>query len=149
MERREQPGSGSGALAAGTGTGSGLRGTDTVTELPLFDHERLEVYRVARELLVLATELLKRKVPHELRNQFDRASMSILFNIGEGAGKTARADKQRSYEIARGSTTEVATQLDVMSIRGFITVEQYRQTRVLLVRIAQMLSRLSGSPRST
>ena len=126
-----------------------MRGTDTVTELPLFDHERLEVYRVAREFLVLATELLKRKVPRELRDQFDRASMSILFNIGEGAGKTARADKQRSYEIARGSTTEVATQLDVLSIRGLITDEQYRQARTLLVRIAQMLSRLSGSPRTT
>ena len=95
-----------------------MRDTVTVTELPLFDHERLEVYRVAREFLVLETELLKRKVPRELRDQFDRASMSILFNIGEGAGKTARADKQRSYEIARGSTTEVATQLDVLSIRG-------------------------------
>ena len=49
--------------------------------------------------------------------------MSILFNIGEGAGKTAKADKQRSYEIARGSTTEAATQLDVLQIRGLITVE--------------------------
>jgi four helix bundle protein len=55
----------------------------------------------------------------------DRAASSILFNIGEGAGKTARADKQRSYEIARGSATEAATQLDVLHIRGFITSDQY------------------------
>jgi len=80
--------------------------------------------------------------------QFDRASSSILFNIGEGAGKTAKADKQRSYEIARGSTTEAATQLDVLRIRGLITAEQYQQARALLVRVAQMLSRLCGGPRS-
>jgi four helix bundle protein len=96
----------------------------------------------------LATELSKRRVPRELRDQFDRASMSILFNIGEGAGKTARADKQRSYEIARGSTTEAATQLDVLHIREIISDEQYESARVLLVRIAQMLSRLSGPPRT-
>jgi four helix bundle protein len=111
----------------------------------LFDHERLEVYRVAREYLVVATALSARKMP---RNQFDPASTSILFNIGEGAGKTAKADKQRSYEIARGSTTEAATQLDVLRVRGSITDEQYHRARALLLRVAQMLSWLCGGPRS-
>lgn len=148
----QQPGAvpGPGAASeAGTGTGKGGPGTDTVVDLPLFDHEKLEVYRVAREFLVLATGLLARKMPRDLRDQFDRASSSILFNIGEGAGKTARADKQRSYEIARGSTTEAATQLDVLHIRGFITTDQYRNARGLLIQVAQMLSRLCGAPRRT
>jgi four helix bundle protein len=111
-------------LFAGTETeAAAATGTAPATELPLLDHERLEVYRVAREFLVLATRMIARKMPRELRDQFDRACLSILFNIGEGAGKTAKADKQRSYEIARGSTTEAATQLDVLQIRGLITVE--------------------------
>ncbi len=102
---------------------------------------------MAREFLVHATRLLARKMPRELRDQFDRASLSILFNIGEGAGKTARPDKQRSYEIARGSATETATQLDILHIRGLITTPQYEHARQLLVRVTQMLSRLCGSPR--
>jgi len=114
----------------------------------LFDHEKLEVYRVAREFLVLGTSLLERKLPREFRDQFDRASVSILSNIGEGAGKTAKTE-QRSYEIARGSTTEAATQLDVLRIRGLCTAEEYEQARVLLIRVAEMLSRLCGSPRVT
>jgi four helix bundle protein len=114
-----------------------------------FDHEKLEVYCLAREFLVLANSLFKRRMPRPLREQFERASMSILFNIGEGAGRMARADKQRFYEIARGSTLEAATQLDVMHIRGFVTNEQYQQGRTLLLRIAQMLSRLSLGPRTT
>lgn len=130
--------------------GTVLKGTGTeATAKALFDHERLEVYRVAREFLVLATHLVAQKMPRELREQFDRASMSILFNIGEGAGKMARADKQRFYEIARGSTLESATQLEVMSIRGLITNAQYDEARSLLIRIAQMLSRLCGNPRTT
>lgn len=131
---------GRGTRMTGSGSGSG----DV-----LLDHERLEVYRVARELLVLCSDLIERKMPRELREQLDRASMSILFNIGEGAGKTAKADKQRSYEIARGSTTEVATQLDLLHIRRLISSDQYRQARSLIVRIAQMLSRLCGSPRTS
>lgn len=140
-----QSGAGPGAGAA---AGTEAR-TGTVTALPLFDHEKLEVYRVAREFVVLATALLARKMPRELRDQFDRASLSILANIGEGAGKTAKADKQRSYEIARGSTTEAATQLDVLHIRGIITTAQYMHALALLIRVAQMLSRLCGSPRVT
>jgi four helix bundle protein len=147
----EKPGAGSGSFTpAGTGTRTGtFHGPrHTVPAGTLLDHEKLQVYCVARELLVHVNAILKRKMSAELRDQLDRASMSILFNIGEGAGKTAKADKQRSYEIARGSTMETATQLDVLSIRGLITPEQYSHGRELLVRIGQMLSKLCGDPRS-
>lgn len=118
----------------------------------LFDHERLEVYRTARELLLIVTEVLGAatgKIPRELRDQLERSSMSILFNIGEGAGKYARAEKQRFYEIARGSTLEAATQLDVMQIRGFVAKNKYDDARALLLRIAAMLSRMCKGPRSS
>lgn len=115
----------------------------------LFDHERLDVYGVARELVKLVGQVLKRSVSRDLRDQLDRSSTSILFNIAEGAGKTARADKQRFYEIARGSATETAAQLDVMHLRGALTDSQYREARVLLARILQMLTKLSGSHRSS
>ena len=76
------PGAGPGAGSfPGTGTGTGTA-SGTVTDFPLFDHEKLEVYRVAREYLVVAITLAARKMPRDLRDQFDRASSSILFNIG-------------------------------------------------------------------
>jgi four helix bundle protein len=129
------------------GTVGNSAGTGTRTTL--FDHERLDVYRVAKEFLIVATGLIGRKMPRDLKEQFDRASSSILFNIAEGAGKMARADKQRSYEIARGSALESATQLEVMLIRGIITNSQYGEARALLIRIAQMLARMSAGPRAS
>jgi four helix bundle protein len=120
---------------------------ETVEQDVVFDHERLDVYRLARELVVLVTGFLKRNVSRDLRDQLDRASTSILFNIAEGAGKAARAEKQRFYEIARGSATETAAQLDVLHIRGTIDYDQYRAARHLLLRIIQMLSRLAGAAR--
>jgi four helix bundle protein len=115
-----RPGAGPGAgTFPGTGTGTG-------TDFPLFDPEKLEVYRVAREFLVVATALAGRKVPRDLRDRFDRASSSILFNIAEGAGRTTKADEQRSSEIARGSATRAATQLEVLRIRVLLAAERYQ-----------------------
>ncbi|MDP1824036.1 MAG: four helix bundle protein [Archangium sp.] len=115
----------------------------------MFDQEKLEVYRVAREFLQEAHRIDQRKLSRELRDQFERASLSILANIAEGAGKTARAEKQRFYEIARGSTTETATLLDVMQIRATISAEHYGRLRSFLIRVSQMLSRLCADPRSS
>lgn len=119
-----------------------------VLEPLVFDHEKLDVYRAARELVALVGVFLKRNMSRELRDQLDRASLSILFNIAEGAGKTGRPEKQRFYEIARGSATETAAQLDVLHLRGVITDEQYLRARQLLLRIMQMLSRLVGGARA-
>jgi four helix bundle protein len=126
--------------------GMGEKAVDDVDSV--FDHEKLDVYRAARELVSLVGDLLKRNVSRELREQLDRSSTSILFNIAEGAGKISRGDKQRFYEIARGSATETAAALDVLQLRGAISVSQYRDARHLLLRIVKMLSRLAGNARS-
>ncbi|MBK7858149.1 MAG: four helix bundle protein [Archangiaceae bacterium] len=92
--------------------------------------------------------LAGRKMPTSLRDQFDRAITSILSNIAEGAGKTARADKRRSYEIAKGSTTEAAAQLELLHLREVISAAEYAKARHLLLRVASMLHVLSSGPRT-
>ena len=108
---------------------------------------KLDVYRVSREFFKLVRDVLRRKMPRDTRDQLERAALSILANIAEGAGKTALADKQRFYEIARGSATECAGLIDTMELRGFINTSEYENLRALLVRVTQMLSRLCGVPR--
>jgi four helix bundle protein len=80
-----------------------------------FDHERLEVYQVALDFLVVAdniVEHLPRGRGH-LADQLTRASISIVLNIAEGAGKFSKPDKRRYYLSAVGSATESAAILDV------------------------------------
>jgi four helix bundle protein len=148
----EKTGAGPGARSAsGQGSGSELPASASASAARgkgVFDHERLEVYGVAREFLEIATQLLHRKMSRDMRDQFDRATVSILSNIAEGAGKTARPDKQRFYEIARGSAMEAAAHLDIMKIRRIITDDDYKQARTPLLRVAAMLSRLCASPRA-
>ena len=62
-----------------------------------FDHERLDVYQVALDFLVLADDIVGR-LPRgrgHLADQLSRASTSIVLNMAEGAGKFAKADKRR------------------------------------------------------
>ena len=112
--------------------------------LPLLDAEKLDVYRVAVEFQMLAAQLLPRRGQWVLRDQLDRASVSIVLNIAEGAGRFSPADKARFYAIARGSAAECAAILDLLFCRGLSTVSAYRRSRGLLVRIIQMLTKLNA-----
>ena len=80
-----------------------------------------------------------------LRDQLRRASLSIVLNIAEGAGRRSRAQKRHFYGIARGSAMESAAIVDVLRVRQLATADECREGRALLVRVVQMLSRLEQS----
>ena len=116
--------------------------TPGAAELPFLDCERLDVYRVAVEFQTIAAGLCSRGRVGALRDQLDRASVSIVLNIAEGAGRRTRADKAHFFTIARGSATECAAVLDLLSARGLVSPADHRHGRDRLVRIVQMLTRL-------
>jgi four helix bundle protein len=109
----------------------------------LLDFERLDVYRVAIEFQVLLARLLPRKGFASIRDQLERASASAVLNIAEGAGRARATDKARFYVIARGSAMESAAALDVLLARGAIAPAEHRHARGLLVRVVQMLTKLT------
>jgi four helix bundle protein len=51
--------------------------------------------------------------PH-MRDQLSRASLSIVLNIAEGAGKPSMRERRRFYGIALGSLRETYALLDLM-----------------------------------
>jgi four helix bundle protein len=110
--------------------------------VPLLDAEKLDVYRVAVEFQVLAAELLPRRGLAALRDQLDRASVSIVLNVAEGAGRLSGPDKARFYAMARGSATECAAVIDLVLARGLAHASTCRQARSLLIRVIQMLTKL-------
>lgn len=108
---------------------------------PVLDAEKLAVYQVALELQVLAGGLVP---PHHrvLHDQLERASLSVVLNIAEGAGRRSRKDKRRFYTMARGSACECAAAVDVLRRRR-LTPEGAGQTaRTLALRVVQMLTKL-------
>jgi hypothetical protein len=69
----------------------------------MLDHERLDVYQVALEFLVVANEMIERlpRGRSHLADQRTRASTSVVLNLAEGAGKHSKPDKRRFYFTAR------------------------------------------------
>ena len=56
----------------------------------LLGAEKLDAYRVALEFQAVACQLVPKRGYSELRDQLERASISIVLNTAEGCGYVAR-----------------------------------------------------------
>ncbi len=116
----------------------------TAPDEPVLEAERLHVYHVALELQCLANTLVP-SVNRVLRDQFERASLSIILNLAEGCGRVSRRQKRYHYGVARGSATECAALTDVLRIRRLAPIADCYRARSLAIRCVQMLSKLVES----
>ena len=85
---------------------------------PVFDHEKLDIYRVSLDFAAWSYRLCKmlKGSDRHARDQILRASQSIPQNVAEGNGKRSGPDRRRFFEIARGSALECASILDILEI---------------------------------
>ena len=110
---------------------------------PFLSPERLDVYRLAIEFQHTAASICSnRRIGANLRDQLDRASVSIVLCIAEGAGRGTPRDKAHFFTIARGSATECGAILDLLEARGLLSAAAHRDGRGQLIRVIQMLTRL-------
>lgn len=112
-----------------------------------FDHERLDVYKLALQFTGLATKVvdnLPRGVGY-LADQLNRAALSIPLNIAEGAGEYSPADKARFYRIAKRSATECSAVLDVCRELSLVESNFITEGRELLHKVVSMLIKLIKS----
>lgn len=110
-----------------------------------FQHEQLDVYQRALEVLDLCDEIVEQMPPGRahLKDQLDRAATSIVLNVAEGAGEFSVDEKCRFYRIARRSATEAAAILHIVLRRGHGPEDKIRAARELLDRIVAMLVRMT------
>ena len=109
-----------------------------------FDHEKLDVYGVPIDFVVLANGVAER-LPRGrayVADQLHRAGTSIPLNIAEGAGEFSSKEKARFYRMARRSATECAAILDVCSRLELAERSSLDAGRKLLLRIVAMLTQI-------
>jgi four helix bundle protein len=117
----------------------------TVKKHIVLDHEKLNVYQVAIEFVLLADEMIEH-LPRGrayLSDQLQRAALSIPLNIAEGAGEYATDEKARFYRMAKRSATECAGILDVCQRLQLVEEERHTKGRELLIRIVSMLVKMA------
>jgi four helix bundle protein len=111
----------------------------------LFDHEKLDVYRMELQFIAWVAPLLDEVSSaavgrtREVCDQLDRASLSTLLNTAEGNGKRQRQMRAKFFDDARGSATECAACLDAMVAKGVMADARIIEGKKMLLRIVSML----------
>lgn len=106
--------------------------------------EELEVWKRSCQLAVIIYETLKDCLDYGLRDQMQRAAVSIPSNIAEGSERGGK-DFARFLRIAQGSAAELRTQIYIAQRIGVVTTAQQTQLTIELKQIARMLTGLRRS----
>ncbi|MCF6270443.1 MAG: four helix bundle protein [Melioribacteraceae bacterium] len=104
-----------------------------------FDHEKLIVYQRALEVISFFEIIFQKKIGASYKSQLERASSSIPLNIAEGNGKFTSKDRCKYFDIARGSSLECASGLDIQYIKNKISEEELYKGKSLLKEVVSML----------
>ena len=99
----------------------------------------VEVYRLVK--------FLPREETYALSDQMRRAVISIPSNIAEGQGRSSTRDFIKFLSIARGSQSELETQLQICIRLRYFSEEQAATALGLCTEINKMLNSLIGKLR--
>jgi len=109
-----------------------------------FAFEKLIVYQKAVDFAdeICATTSKFPNGYYFLRDQLNRASLSISANIAEGNGRFTKADRKNFFMIARGNIQECVPLLELAHRRKLINEVTCSQSRDELQTLAKMISGL-------
>ncbi len=109
----------------------------TATPTPTFPFQRMDAYRVARELarLVCTAKI----ADAELRDQATRAAKSAFLNLCEGLPDDRPAVRRRYFRQADGSVHEVAGALDLAAAIGALDEGVAGEAIALAARVRALL----------
>ena len=107
------------------------------------NYRKMIVWQKAMQLTEL-TYVVVKKLPKEeryaLSSQMRRAVVSIPSNIAEGAGRNTDKDLRHFMTIARGSATELETQLMICEMLRYLSIDDVKPIMILLDEVRRMLS---------
>lgn len=109
----------------------------------MFDFERFPVYIKSEEFYYKVLRVLSNpKIDKNIKDQLRRASLSIVLNIAEGAGKYSKNDKKNFYVIAKGSVNECVAIIRILRIEHCIQEKDFILIYADLLEMVKMLSGL-------
>lgn len=109
-----------------------------------FPFERLEVHRLALELMPLIRDIIA-SLPRgygDLKQQMHRSARSIHLNTAEGSGRRKPGNKANRYDTARASANECASAVTEARLLGIGDKEKLKEADARLRQIAAMLTGL-------
>jgi four helix bundle protein len=97
----------------------------------------------------VATKSFPKEEIFGLTNQLRRASVSIPSNIAEGKGRLSTGEFIQFLGIARGSTLEVQTQLEIAVRLGYGNEQELKAVEALSIEVLKILNASITTLRAT
>jgi four helix bundle protein len=105
--------------------------------------EDIKAWQAARELVSAVYRISGRgkfQKDFGLRDQIQRASVSVMANIAEGFERGSDKEFHRFLYIAKGSAGEVRSHLFVAQDLGYVTSDEFDELRAKAEDVAKALS---------
>lgn len=94
----------------------------------------LEIYKI--------TKTFPKEEQYSLVDQIRRAAISIVSNIAEGFSRQSYKEKVQFYSMAKGSLTEVQSQLLISRDLGYINNQIFDSLNELTITVHKLLTGL-------
>ncbi len=107
----------------------------------------LKVWQASMDLTIQIYDLTSLFPKHEiygLSSQMRRAAVSIASNLAEDSARRTRRDFRNFVIMARGSNSELQTQLILSARLGYATDQKLHDAECLALEVGRMLHGLSS-----
>jgi four helix bundle protein len=114
--------------------------------------EKLEVWKRACPLAVDVCRTLAKSIQYVLKDQMQRAAISIPSNIAEGSERDSKPDFIRFLRIAKGSAAELRTQTYIALKFELLTKDEadsfVNETKEISAMLQGLIRSLSTKPKT-
>ena len=106
-------------------------------------HTKLNVYHFSRELALECYRITKKFPPDErfaLMQQIRRAAISVRLNTAEGCSRKSQNERNRYFEIARGSVIEIDSAIGIAFKLEYVILEELQPLGDSIMKTFKLLS---------
>jgi len=108
-------------------------------------HTKLDVYQFSQQLALECYKVTK-KFPADERfalvQQIRRAAISVHLNIAEGCSRKSQNERNRYFEIARGSVIEIDSAIGMSFKLAYVVYEEIQSLGDAIIKTFKLLTGL-------
>ena len=106
-------------------------------------HTKLNVYQFSQELALECYRVTK-KFPSDEKfamiSQIRRAAVSVHLNIAEGCSRKSQKERNRYFEIVRGSVIEIDSAIGIANRLEYASLEQLQPLGESIIKTFKLIS---------
>ena len=106
-------------------------------------HTKLTVYQFSQELALecyKVTKLFPTDERFAMTQQIRRAAISVHLNIAEGSSRKSQAERNRYFEISRGSVIEIDSAIGMAFKLDYVKIQEIENLGESIIKTFKLLS---------